>query len=401
VDRSSYRQRAFNVITLCKTCLPVENVSTSQTDNAAGKKVSVTISWDNVNDGHHPVAATHKIYQVTTNSDGTKNYTLLGSVAGTKTSYTVSDIKTLEGNSNYYFVVSSEKVVSGSTLKSIYSNEAYAQFDKNSIRSVELTNSTVSGNKTINTYVKHGPVKLAFTPDEEVGGLACNLDLGRFGADVAYTLDGDHMGYYSYETFNAIEAQLSITGLNVHPGTAKGIMVNAIEIAAEFIGMLPKLERPQYTEGREGFYHPHGISGNVENAKLLCLIRDHDEGRFEERKEYIRKCVAELDRRYGDGRVELVFANGYSSMKKAVDKVPFMIDYLVEAIKDSGVEPTELAFRGGTDGSAISQRGLPCPNLSAGYENGHSRFEFVSVQTMSKNVEILLRLCEIYADGKK
>jgi len=245
--------------------------------------------------------------------------------------------------------------------------------------------------------IKHGPVKLAFTPDEEVGGLACNLDLDRFGAKVAYTLDGDHAGYYSYETFNAIEAQLNITGLNVHPGTAKGIMVNAIEIGSRFIEMLPEFEKPQHTEGREGFYHPHGFFGNVEHAQVLCLIRDHDEDRFEERKEFVRACVDELNRIYGENRVELVFANGYSSMKKVVDKVPFMIDNLTKAISECGLKPTELAFRGGTDGSAISQRGLPCPNLSAGYENGHSRFEFVSVQTMSKNVEILTKLSEIYA----
>lgn len=245
--------------------------------------------------------------------------------------------------------------------------------------------------------IKHGPIKVAFTPDEEVGGLAENLNIGRFGAEVAYTLDGDHAGFYSYETFNAIEAQINITGLNVHPGTAKGIMVNAIEIGTKFIEMLPEFEKPQYTEGREGFYHPHGFFGNVEKAQVLCLIRDHDENHFEERKEYIRKCVDELNALYGGNRVELVFANGYSSMKKAVEKVPFMIENLTRAISECGLTPTELAFRGGTDGSAISQRGLPCPNLSAGYENGHSRFEFVSVQTMCKNVEILIKLSEIYA----
>lgn len=245
--------------------------------------------------------------------------------------------------------------------------------------------------------IKHGPVKLAFTPDEEVGGLACNLDLERFGAKVAYTLDGDHAGYFSYETFNAIEAQLDITGLNVHPGTAKGIMINALEIGCKFISMLPDLERPEHTEGREGFYHPHYMEGNVEHANVLCLIRDHSEERFNERKAYVEKCVEKLNEIYGEGTVKLTFANGYFSMKKAVDKVPFMIDFLKKAISDSGITPTELAFRGGTDGSAISQRGLPCPNLSAGYENGHSRFEFVSVQTMAKNVEILLKLIEEYS----
>lgn len=246
--------------------------------------------------------------------------------------------------------------------------------------------------------IKHPAIKIAFTPDEEVGGLACNLDLERFGAEVAYTLDGDHAGYYSYETFNATEAQLEITGLNVHPGTAKGIMVNALEIGAKFISMLPDKERPQFTEGREGFYHPHYFNGNVEKAQVFCLIRDHDENLFEQRKEYIRKCVEELNGIYGQ-RIELKFANGYYSMKKAVDKVPFVIENLKKAISECGLTPVELAFRGGTDGSAISQRGLPCPNLSAGYENGHSRFEFVSVQTMSKNVDILIRLAQIYSEN--
>lgn len=243
--------------------------------------------------------------------------------------------------------------------------------------------------------IPHGPFRMAFTPDEEVGGLACNLDLKRFGAEVAYTIDGDHAGYYSYETFNAIEAQLFIHGLNVHPGTAKGIMVNAVEIGAQFLAMLPQAERPQHTEGREGFYHPHSFAGSVEEATVLCLIRDHDEAQFDARKQFVTDCVAELNRLYGN-RIELKWSNGYFSMKKQVERVPFMIDYLTQAIRDNGLTPTCLAFRGGTDGSAISQRGLPCPNLSAGYENGHSRFEFVSVQTMEKNVQILIRLAEIY-----
>lgn len=247
--------------------------------------------------------------------------------------------------------------------------------------------------------IPHGPIQIAFTPDEEVGRLAENLDLERFGAELAYTVDGDYVGYYSYETFNAAEAQLTIHGLNVHPGTAKNIMINAVDIAAKFIAMLPDLERPQYTEKREGFFHPHNISGNVEEASVLCLIRDHDENRFHERKEYIRKCVAALNKQYGEGRIELKFANGYLSMKKVVDPVFYMIDYLTQAITECGVKPTCLAFRGGTDGSAISQRGLPCPNISAGYENGHSRFEFVPIQSMEKNVEILIRLCKIFGEN--
>jgi len=246
--------------------------------------------------------------------------------------------------------------------------------------------------------VRHGDICIAFTPDEEVGGLAKDLDLERFGADIAYTIDGDHVGYYSFETFNATEAQLEITGLNVHPGTAKGIMVNAVEIGTEFISMLPPLDRPRYTEGREGYYHPHGFGGNVEKAEVLCLIRDHDDEKFDERMNFIRECVDKLNEKYSKDtdelRIKLTFANGYRSMRTVVEPVMYMIDALVEAITESGEKPVCLAFRGGTDGSAISQRGLPCPNISAGYENGHSRFEFVPVRSMQKNVEILTNLCE-------
>ena len=245
-----------------------------------------------------------------------------------------------------------------------------------------------------NPQIEHGPIRLSFTPDEEVGGLAKDLDLKRFGADKAYTIDGDYVGYYSYETFNATEAQIFVHGLNVHPGTAKGIMINAVEVINEFINMLPSLERPTYTSGREGFFHPHVIGGTVEEAYLYCLVRDHDEDRFNERIDYIKKCVTELQGKYGKDRIELKFANGYFSMKKVVEPCMYMVDYLVEAIKEAGVEPNCLAFRGGTDGSAISQRGLPCPNISAGYENGHSRFEFVPIQSMEKNVGILVNLCK-------
>ena len=244
----------------------------------------------------------------------------------------------------------------------------------------------------------HGPVQIAFTPDEEVAGLAKDLDLKRFGAETAYTIDGDYLGVYSYETFNATEAQLNIKGLSVHPGTAKGIMINAAEIACEFVGMLPRMDRPELTEGREGFYFPHTINGGVEHAIVHCLIRDFDDVNFEMRKNYIERCVKALNEKYGDGTVMLVFTNGYLSMKHEVDKVPYMVENLKQAIQDCGVTPRELAFRGGTDGSALSQRGLPTPNLSAGYENAHGRFEYVPVQAMEKNVEILLRLWQISAE---
>ncbi len=248
--------------------------------------------------------------------------------------------------------------------------------------------------------VKHGPIQLCFTPDEEVGRGTENFDVKRFGADLAYTVDGDALGGLSYETFNGIEAQLVIHGLSVHPGTAKGIMKNAVEIGGEFMAMLPALERPQFTEGREGYYHPFVFEGTVERAAIRCLIRDHELDRWEERKAYVEKCVDELNRRYGGGTVELSYTNTYYSMREVVGKVPFMVDYARQAMRDCGVEPFDIAMRGGTDGSWISQLGLPCPNITAGYENAHGRFEFVPVQSMEKNVEILIQLMEIYAGHK-
>lgn len=246
--------------------------------------------------------------------------------------------------------------------------------------------------------IPHGPIKLCFTPDEEIARSTENFSVERFGADLAYTMDGDALGGLVYETFNGAEAQLTIHGLSVHPGTAKGIMKNAIEIGGEFMAMLPALERPQFTEGREGYFHPFVFEGTVEKTYIRCLIRDHEPDRYEERKAYVISCAEELNRRYGEGTAELKWDSAYCSMREVIKKVPFMIDYCRQAMKDCGVEPFEIAMRGGTDGSWISQMGLPCPNITAGYENAHGRFEFVSIQAMAKNVEILIRLLKLYAD---
>lgn len=244
--------------------------------------------------------------------------------------------------------------------------------------------------------IPHGPIQVAFTPDEEIAGGARGLDLKRFGADVAYTVDGAGVGIVNYETFNATEAQITIHGLNVHPGRAKNIMVNSLEIGSQFIQMLPAFERPQNTMGREGYYHPFIFEGKVETTFIRCLLRDHEEDLLEAKKVYIQKCVDELNRVYGNNIVELKFANSYSSMRKAVLEVPYMIDYVHDAIKACGVKPQDIAMRGGTDGSQLSQRGLPCPNLSAGFELGHSRFEFVSLQSMCKTLDILITLVKLY-----
>ncbi|MGI6108077.1 MAG: peptidase T [Lachnospiraceae bacterium] len=250
---------------------------------------------------------------------------------------------------------------------------------------------------------RHGKICIAFTPDEEVGGLAKNLDLRRFGSPTAYTLDGDHLGYYEDETFNASEAEITIRGLSVHTGTAKGIMKNAVDIGAELMSLLPALEKPRYTEGREGFFHVVSFHGECEKAVLRILVRDHSAEQFAIREAMLRTAVEQINRHWGEDTAEIVITPTYRSMKEAVSRCPFLIENLRTAIRNCGLEPKSIAFRGGTDGSALSQRGLPCPNLSAGYENAHGRFEYVPVQSMAKNVEILLELntiCSRQNDGE-
>ena len=244
----------------------------------------------------------------------------------------------------------------------------------------------------------HGPIALAFTPDEEVGGLAKDLDLARFGAQVAYTLDGDYLGYYEDETFNASHATALFRGRSVHTGTAKGIMVNAGDLAAEFISLLPPREKPQFTEGREGFFHLVSIQANVELAQVDLIVRDHDAGVFARREQLLRDLAAQLAEKHGPERVSLTIAPTYRNMKEVIDQYPFLIDNLTKAISLAGLTPRSLPFRGGTDGSALSHRGLPCPNLSAGYENAHGRFEYVPIPSMEKNVEILLHLAKLFGE---
>lgn len=245
--------------------------------------------------------------------------------------------------------------------------------------------------------VAHGKISIAFTPDEESNGLAKFLDFQRFGSPIAYTLDGDHLGYYIDNTFYASGATLRIQGLSVHTGTAKGIMRNAADIAMEFQQMLPALEKPQYTSDKEGFYHVTGCVADCENAKVELLIRDFDLEKFEARNAFICSCAQKLADKYGEENIHLDLREQYRNLNEVVSKVPFMIDYLKKAIQECGLTPKTEPFRGGTDGSSLSFRGIPCPNLSAGYENAHGRFEYVPIQSMVKNVEILLKLCETYA----
>lgn len=245
---------------------------------------------------------------------------------------------------------------------------------------------------------KHGTLCLAFTPDEEVGGLAKDLDLDRFGAPWAYTLDGDHLGWYQDQTFHAVAAKVTVTGRSVHPATAKGIMVNACDIAGEFLTGLPKHQKPQYTDGIDGFFYVNAVQADCERAEIHLILRDFDRAKIEAKMALLTRLAADLEAEYGQGRVRVEFEEQYRNMGDVLRDYPFLVENLRRAIRAAGLEPRSEPFRGGTDGSALSFRGLPAPNLSAGYENAHGRFEFVPVPSMAKNVEILIHLCEIFAE---
>ena len=247
--------------------------------------------------------------------------------------------------------------------------------------------------------IPHGPICLAFTPDEEVGGLARELDLHRLGARFAYTLDGDHVGWYQDQTFNAAAAVLEIKGLSVHTGTAKGLMINASDLAVEFLNKLPAEENPLFTEGTEGFYHICSISSSCEHARIELIVRDFDTDCFISRLDFLSSCAEDLDRRYGAGTAALTVTEQYRNMGQVLSRYPFLTELLRQAIIDCGLDPVCEPFRGGTDGAALTFRGLPCPNLSAGYENAHGKYEFVPIQSMEKNVEILLSLCRLWLEA--
>ncbi|MBR4628640.1 MAG: peptidase T, partial [Ruminococcus sp.] len=241
--------------------------------------------------------------------------------------------------------------------------------------------------------IPHGPVVVAFTPDEEIGAGTVNFDMDRFGADYAYTVDGGGIGELEYETFNAASAVIEITGVNVHTGEAKNKMINAARIAAEFDSMLPAEQRPEFTEGREGFYHLMGIEGSTESAKLVYLIRDHDRMIFENRKAIMYGIGDQLDLRYGAGTVKVNIKDTYYNMREKIEPdFMFLIDNACEVMKELGIEPKIQPIRGGTDGSALSFRGLPCPNICTGGHNYHGRFEYCCADSMEKIVEILVRL---------
>lgn len=245
--------------------------------------------------------------------------------------------------------------------------------------------------------IKHGNIRIAFNPDEEIGMGAHHFDVERFGCDWAYTMDGGDIGDLEFENFNAASAKIHIKGVSVHPGYAKGKMVNANRLAAEFIGMLPADETPETTEGYEGFYHLLGINANIESATLHYIIRDHDRERFEDRKDFIEKCVKQMQEKYGEKMVTADIKDQYYNMKEKIDPNMHVIDIVLKAMQASGVTPKVEPIRGGTDGAQLSFKGLPCPNIFAGGVNFHGPYEFVSIQVMEKAVEVITRICEITA----
>ena len=245
--------------------------------------------------------------------------------------------------------------------------------------------------------IKHGPIRVGFTPDEEIGRGAHKFDVEKFGADWAYTMDGSQIGELEYENFNAAGAVVTVKGKIVHPGYAKGKMVNSMYIATEFINSLPRMETPEHTEGYEGFFHLHNMNGAVEETVLEYIIRDHDKGHFEARKEMMQKLTDELNEQYGREVISVQIKDQYFNMKEKVEPVMHIVDIAEEAMKQLNIKPLIKPIRGGTDGSQLSYMGLPCPNIFAGGHNFHGRYEYVPVESMLKATEVICKIAELTA----
>lgn len=247
--------------------------------------------------------------------------------------------------------------------------------------------------------IPHGPVKVAFTPDEEIGRGTDTFNLEKFGADFAYTLDGGEVGEVEYENFNAAGARVTFYGRNVHPGTAKNKMINSILIAAEFNALLPAAERPMHTEGYEGFFHLMEFSGTVEKTSLTYIIRDHDAARFEARKALMQNALAFIHQKYGEGTGELTLRDQYRNMKEIILPVMHIVDTAKEAMRELGITPIDIPIRGGTDGAMLSYKGLPTPNLFTGGLNAHGKFECIPLESMEKAVQVIVRILQKYAEA--
>ena len=245
---------------------------------------------------------------------------------------------------------------------------------------------------------KHGPIKIGFTPDEEIGRGVVKFDVPRFGADFAYTMDGGEIGELEFENFNAASAKIHIQGRNVHPGYAKGKMKNALLIGHELCGLLPVEQRPEYTEGYEGFFHLIAFNGSVEEADIAYIIRDHDRAKFEAKKVLISNCVDFINTKYGAGTAVLVLKDQYYNMREQVEPHYFVVEKAVKAMEMAGVPVKIQPIRGGTDGANLSFKGLPCPNIFAGGLNFHGRLEFVPLQSMEAASKVILNIVKLYAE---
>ncbi|HHV84763.1 MAG TPA: peptidase T [Petrimonas sp.] len=244
--------------------------------------------------------------------------------------------------------------------------------------------------------IKHGKIRIGFTPDEEIGRGADKFDVEKFCAEWAYTMDGSEVGELEYENFNAASAKISIQGRNVHPGYAKNKMINALHVANELVQILPVNERPEYTEKYEGFFHLTAINGTVDEASVSYIIRDHDRQIFENRKKEMERAVAFLNSRY-DNRLKLEMHDQYYNMREKVEPVKYVVDYAFKAMEEVGITPVVKPIRGGTDGARLSFMGLPCPNIFAGGMNFHGRYEFIPIRAMERATEVIVKIAELVA----
>lgn len=247
-----------------------------------------------------------------------------------------------------------------------------------------------------NPQIKHGKIRIGFTPDEEIGRGADKFDVEKFGAEWAYTIDGSEIGELEYENFNAAVAKISIQGRNVHPGYAKNKMINALHVANELVQMLPVNERPEYTSHYEGFFHLIGINGTVDEATVTYIIRDHDRDLFEARKKEMEQAVSYLNTRYNNG-LTLEMRDQYYNMREKVEPVMHIVDIARRAMEELDIQPIIKPIRGGTDGARLSFMGLPCPNIFAGGMNFHGRFEFIPVRALEKSSQVIVKIAEIVA----
>ena len=245
--------------------------------------------------------------------------------------------------------------------------------------------------------IEHGPIRIGFTPDEEIGRGAHKFDVEKFGAEWAYTMDGSQIGELEFENFNAAGVKVFVKGKSVHPGYAKGKMINSIHIAQDFISSLPRLETPEHTSGREGFFHLNGIHGDVEETVLEYILRDHDKEHFEARKEVLNNLAAEINSQYGLELISIEIKDQYFNMREKIEPVMHIVELAEKAMRAVDVEPIIKPIRGGTDGSQLSFMGLPCPNIFAGGHNFHGRFEYVPVESMIKATEVIIKIAELAA----